>query len=332
MEYRTLGKSGLQVSVVGLGCNNFGGRVDAQGTAAVVDKCIDMGITFFDTADAYGRGASEEFMAPALKPHRRNVVVATKSAVPMGEGPYWGGTSRKYLTEAVEDCLRRLDTDYIALYPMHRWDPRVPPEETLRVLDDLVRSGKVRYAGCSNYAAWQVAESAWIARTEHLTPYVSVQNEYSILNQGPRPEVIPVCERYGLGLLPYFPLASGFLTGKYRPDQAPPEGTRLSAPNSPFAARILNEKNFDALLKLEGFARERGHSMVELAFSWLASQPVVSSVIAGATRPEQVAENARAADWKLTPDEMAEVDAIMGVQQQPGRAGGPPGGRPGGAR
>ena len=330
MEYRSLGKSGLQVSAVGLGCNNFGGRVDAAGTAAVVNKCIDVGITFFDTADAYGRGASEEFLAPALKPHRRNIVIATKSAVPMGEGPYWGGASRKYLMNAVEDCLRRLDTDYIDLYLMHRWDPRVPLDETLRALEDMVRSGKVRYIGNSNYTAWQVVEAAWLARSEHLTPFVSAENEYNLLNQGPRQELIPACERYGLGLLPFFPLASGFLTGKYRPNEAPPEGTRLGG-NSPFAARVLNDKNFDTLLKLEGFARERGHTMVELAVSWLASQPVVGSVIAGATKPEQVEENAHAADWKLTADEMAEVDAIMGVNQPQGGAGGrPQGGRPAG--
>jgi aryl-alcohol dehydrogenase-like predicted oxidoreductase len=313
VEYRNLGRSGLQVSVVGLGCNNFGGRIDANGTLAVVDKCIDMGITFFDTADVYGRGLSEEYMAPALKPHRRNIVIATKAAASMGEGPYWGGLSRKYLMEAVDASLRRLQTDYIDLFQVHFPDPRTPIEETLRTLDDLVRSGKVRYIGCCNFFGWQVAEADWVAQTEHLTRFISAQNEYNLLQRNIETELAPACQKYGLGILPFFPLASGFLTGKYRPNEAPPEGTRLGAANSPMAGRILNEGNFDRLLKLEKFAEDRGHSMIELAFSWLASKPYISSVIAGATRPEQVEQNARAADWKLTDDDMKEVDEIMSV-------------------
>jgi aryl-alcohol dehydrogenase-like predicted oxidoreductase len=319
MEYRNLGNSGLQVSVVGIGCNNFGGRMDQEATTAVINSAVENGITFFDTADVYGgQGKSEEFMAPALKPHRRNVVVATKSVAPMGEGPYWQGASRKYIMDAVEDCLRRLDTDYIDLYQMHRPDPKTPIEETLRTLEDLVRSGKVRYIGSSNYSGWQVVEAHWTAKTEHLTPYISAQNEYSLLQRGPEAELIPACEKYGVGLLPFFPLASGFLTGKYRPGQPPPEGSRLAGA-SPFASRFLKEENYDTLMRLEGFAQERGHSMVELAMSWLASKPYVGSVIAGATRPEQVEENARSADWRLTADEMAEVDSIMGISPAPMR-------------
>jgi aryl-alcohol dehydrogenase-like predicted oxidoreductase len=316
MEYRNLGKSGLQVSVVGLGCNNFGGRLDQAQTKAVIDQCIEEGITFFDTADVYGgRGKSEEFMGPALKPHRRNIVLATKAASSMGDGPYWSGASRKYLMEAVDDSLRRLQTDYIDLFQIHRPDPRTPLEETLRALDDLVRSGKVRYIGGSNYKAWQVVEAEWLSRTEHLERFVSAQNEYSLLVRDPEAELLPACEKYGIGFLPYFPLASGFLTGKYRPDQAAPEGTRLGG-NSPQGSRILNEGNFQQLMKLEKFAQDRGHTMIELAFSWLASKPVVSSVIAGATKPEQVTQNARAADWRLTKEEMAEVDEIMGIQRR----------------
>jgi aryl-alcohol dehydrogenase-like predicted oxidoreductase len=314
MEYRTLGNSGLQVSVVGLGCNNFGGRLDAAQTASVVDKCIDMGITLFDTADIYGRGKSEEFMAPALKPHRRNVVIATKAAASMGEGPYWGGLSRKYLTEALDDSLRRLQTDYIDLYQVHFPDAKTPIDETLRALDDMVRSGKVRYIGCSNFAGWQVVEAEWTSRTEHLNRFVSAQNEYSLLQRAPEAEVVPAIQKYGLGLLPYFPLASGFLTGKYRPNEAAPDGTRLGG-GSPMAGRILNEGNYDKLVKLETFAQERGHTMIELAFGWLASKPYVSSVIAGATKPEQVEQNAISADWRLTSEEMDEVDEIMGVQK-----------------
>ena len=317
MEYRSLGRSGLQVSVVGLGCNNFGGRLDAAQTKAVIDKCIDEGITMFDTSDIYGgRGKSEEFIGPALKPHRRNVVLATKCAGPMGEGPYWSGLSRKYIIEAVEDSLRRLQTDYIDLFQVHFPDPRTPIDETLHALDDLVRDGKIRYIGSSNFKSWQVVEADWVSKTEHISRFISAQNEHSLLQRGPEAELIPACEQYGVGLLPFFPLASGFLTGKYRPNEAPPEGTRLGAPNSPFAGRILNEGNFDMLVKLEKFAEDRGHSMIELAFGWLASKPVVGSVIAGATKPEQVEQNAKAADWRLSAEEMSEVDEIMGMAPQ----------------
>jgi aryl-alcohol dehydrogenase-like predicted oxidoreductase len=321
VEYRTLGNSGLQVSVVGLGCNNFGGRVDAAGTKAVVEQCIEEGITFFDTADVYSRGQSEEFMAPVLKAHRHDVVIATKAGNPMGEGPYLRGTSRRYLMNAVEDSLRRLDTDYIDLFQVHVPDPNTPIDETLRTLDDLVRSGKVRYIGNSNFFGWQIVEAEWVARSEHLNRFVSAQNEYNLLQRNIETEVGPACLRYGLGFLPYFPLASGFLTGKYRPNEAPPEGTRLGAPNSPFG-RVLNEGNFDKLTKLEQFAADRGHTMIELAFSWLASRPFVASVIAGATKPEQVTSNANAANWKLTDEEYAEVDQIMGhaAMGQGGRA------------
>ena len=318
MEYRNLGNSGLQVSVVGLGCNQIGNRVDAATTAAIANKCLDFGITFFDTADAYSRGVSEEYLGAALKPHRRDVVIATKSAVPMGEGPYWSGASRRYLMDAVDACLRRLGTDYIDLYQIHRWDAKTPIEETLRACDDMVRSGKVRYIGNSNYTGWQVVEAAWTAKSEHLTPFVSAQNAYSLLNRDIEKELVPAANHYGVGIIPFSPLAGGFLTGKYRPDEPAPEGARLSG-NNPQAGRILTEGNYASLLKLEKFAEDRGHTMTELAFSWLASQPHVASVIAVATRPEQIEENARSADWKLTTDDLREIDEIMGVAP----AGGP---------
>jgi aryl-alcohol dehydrogenase-like predicted oxidoreductase len=331
MEYRNLGNSGLQVSAVGLGTNNFGGRMDYEAAEPVINKCLDVGITFFDTADSYGRGASEEFLGRVLGKNRHNVVIATKSHSQMGEGPYMGGTSRKYLMFALEECLRRLDTDYIDLYQMHRPDARTPIEETLRFLDDAVKSGKVRYIGNSNYSAWQIVEAHYTAKAEHLTPFVSAQNQYNLIERGDiDKDVGQVCEKYGLGFLPFFPLASGFLTGKYRPDEPPPEGTRLAGAQG---GRTLTERNFDFLLKLEKFAEERGHSMIELAMSWLASKPFVSSVIAGASRPEQVEENSRSADWHLTDEEMKEVDEIMGYNQpgprpQPGAPGTRPSGRP----
>jgi aryl-alcohol dehydrogenase-like predicted oxidoreductase len=308
VEYRNLGKSGLQVSVVGLGCNNFGARVDAAGTQAVVNQCIEEGITLFDTADMYGGGESERFLGAALKPHRRDVVIATKAGASMGDGPYKRGASRKYLVDAVEACLRRLDTDYIDLFQLHFPDVNTPIEETLRTLDDLVRAGKVRYIGNSNFFGRQIVEAEWVARTEHLTRFVSAQNEYNVLQRSVEVEIGPACSENGLGMLPFHPLASGFLTGKYRPDQSPPEGARLSSGSG---ASALNEGNFDNLLKLEKFAEDRGHTLIELAFSWLASRPFVSSVIAGATKPEQVVANAKAADWKLTAEEYDEIDEIL---------------------
>ncbi|MPZ48765.1 MAG: aldo/keto reductase [Dehalococcoidia bacterium] len=318
MEYRYLGNSGLQVSVVGLGTNNFGGRMDFEAAQPVIHKCLDMGITFFDTADVYGgRGKSEEILAPALKDVRHDVVIATKSYSPMGEGPYWSGASRKYLSDALDACLRRLDTDYIDFYQMHRWDSHTPIDETLRFLDDAVSSGKVRYIGNSNYTGWQVVESAWAAKTQRLTPFIGAQNAYSLLDRDVEKELVPACLKYGLGLIPYSPLAGGFLTGKYRPDQAPPEGARLSSQQG---GRILNEGNFNSLIKLEKFAGDHGHSMVDLAVGWLASQPVVSSVIAGASTPEQVEQNCKAGEWRLTAAELTEIDEIMGVNQ-PSRRG-----------
>lgn len=310
MELKNLGRSGLQVSKVGLGCNNFGGRLDKAATASVVHAALDAGITLFDTADIYGgRGPSEECLGAALQGHRRDVIVATKFASPMGEGPHWSGTSRRYIFEAVEASLRRLGTDYIDLYQVHFPDPRTPLDETMRALDDVVRQGKARYIGCSNYAGWQVVESQWVARTHHLTPFISAQNQYSLMDRRIERELVPACNAHGLGILPYFPLANGFLTGKYKSGEQAPEGTRLAGAGAR-ADAILNERNFATLAKLEGFAEARGHTVLEVAIAWLANQPHVGSVIAGATSPEQVAQNAAAGEWKMTAEELAEVDAI----------------------
>jgi aryl-alcohol dehydrogenase-like predicted oxidoreductase len=309
LEYKKLGRSGLEVSALGLGCNNFGRRCDQEQTNAVVTRAIDLGITFFDTADIYGpRGLSEEYLGNALASRRHEVTIATKFAGPMGEGPFWGGGSRRYVMQAIDASLRRLQTDYIDLYQMHFPDPRTPIQETLRTLDDIVRSGKARYIGCSNYASWQVVEMHWVAKTDHLTQFISAQNQYNLLDRRIERELVPACQRYGLGILPYFPLANGFLSGKYRPGESPPEGTRLSARG--MADRVLNEENFQVLGRLEEFARARDHSVLDVAIGWLASQPHVGSVIAGATKPEQLEQNAKAAEWKLSAEELAEVDRI----------------------
>lgn len=310
MEYRNLGNSGLQVSVAGLGCNNFGQRCDLDQTKAVVHAALDAGVTFFDTADVYGgRGKSEEFVGSALKDKRRDVVIATKFSSPMGDGPLWAGGSRRYIFEAVDASLRRLGVDYIDLLQVHFPDVKTPLEETMRALGDVVQSGRVRYIGCSNFAGWQVVEAQWIARSDHLPLFITAQNQYNLLDRRVERELVPACRKHGLGILPYFPLASGFLTGKYRRGEEPAKDTRLGAQGAR-AATILSEPNFETLSRLEAFASERGHSMIELAIGWLASHDYVPTVIAGATRPEQVAQNAAAAAWKLTRDEMAEVDAI----------------------
>ncbi|MEE8422277.1 MAG: aldo/keto reductase [Dehalococcoidia bacterium] len=308
MEYRNLGRSGLEVSVIGLGTNNFGMRMDQDATQVVVDKAIDEGINLFDTADVYGgQGKSEEFLGKALGSRRQDVLVATKFASPMGEGPMKAGGSRHWIMNAVEDSLRRLGTDYIDLYQVHRPDPKTPLEETMRALDDLVTSGKVRYLGNSNFAGWQIAESHHIAKDNGWTPFISAQPQYSLLERNVEREVVPACNEYGLGVLPYFPLASGMLTGKYKRGEDAPEGTRL---NSPMGERMLTDRNFDKVEKLEEFAQSSGHTLLELAFSWLVSQSHVGSVIAGATKPEQVEANAAAGAWKLDEEELAEVDTI----------------------
>ncbi|MCA6229998.1 MAG: aldo/keto reductase [Phenylobacterium sp.] len=310
MQLRRLGNSGLKVSVIGLGCNNFGMRIDQAQTRMVVDAALDCGVNFFDTADIYGASKSEVFLGEALKGKRDKAVLATKFANPMGEGEYLRGGARRYIVKAVEDSLKRLHTDHIDLYQMHVPDADTPIEETLRALDDLVRAGKVLYIGNSNFTGWQIADADWTSRSQGLERFVSAQNNFSLLERGVESEVLPACERFGLGLLPYFPLASGFLTGKYRRGEPPRQGTRLAAWGKRGAA-ALSERNFDRLEALEQWAEQRGRRILDLAFAWLLGHRAVSSVIAGATSPEQVQANARCAEWILTPEEVEEVRALL---------------------
>lgn len=313
MELRNLGRSGLRVSVVGLGCNNFGGRLELEASRKVVHRALDLGITLLDTADAYGnRGGSEEQLGQILGDRRKDVVLATKFGLPMNDAETLKGGSRRYIMQAVEASLRRLRTDWIDLYQLHRPDPLTPIEETLRALDDLVRQGKVRYVGCSNLPGWQVVEAQWTARHHNLNGFVSCQDEYSLLVRDIERELLPAAEAYGMGLLPFFPLASGLLTGKYQRSAAMPEGARLTNTQR-LADRYLTEANWERTERLRCFAEERGRSLLELAFSWLASRRPVSSVIAGATKPEQVEANVAAASWTLTAEEMAEIDRITGA-------------------
>lgn len=312
MEYRQLGKSGLRVSVIGLGGNTFGRYADEARTAAIIHQAIDQGINMVDTADVYGNGVSEELVGKAIRGHRDEVLVATKVGMQMGERPNERGSSRKHIIEGCHASLRRLNIESIDLYQIHAFDSATPLEETLGALDDLVRAGKVRYIGCSNYAAWQVVHALWISDRERLNTFVSVQPEYNLLQREVERELVPSCTTFGLGIIPYFPLAAGVLTGKYKPGEPAPEGTR--GHNNPRFEPRMKPETLDAVQKLDAWARKRDHNVGELALAWLAGQPGVSTVIAGTTRPEQVAANARAADWKLTPADHAEIDAILAGQ------------------
>ncbi|CAN7266304.1 aldo/keto reductase [Terrabacter sp. LjRoot27] len=308
MTYRQLGDSGLTVSTVGIGCNNFGRRLDQDGTNAVVRQALDSGITLFDTADIYGQGASEEMLGLALGSERENVVVATKFGMDMqgANGPDWGVRgSRRYIRKAVESSLRRLGTDWIDLYQLHRPDPQTPVDETLAALDELVREGKVRYLGSSNFTGWQVVDADWTARAAGTARFVSAQNEYSLLERDVEDELVPACEHVGVGLLPFFPLASGLLTGKYRRGEPAPEGTRLAG-----MADRLESADWDTIEALEAYAAQRNLRPIDVAIGGLAAQPAVASVIAGATRPEQVLDNVRAGLWEPTAEDLAELDEI----------------------
>src|SRR3954449_11713640 len=301
MQYGRLGDSGLVVSAVGLGGNNFGRRIDLDATRAVVNSAMDEGITLIDTADIYGE--SEDFLGKLLRGNRDNLVIATKFGMPL-HGPDWeprGG--RRYIHRAIESSLRRLRTDYIDLYQLHQPDRGTPIDETLSALDELVESGKVRYVGISNVDGWQVADADWTARSRGFSRFVSVQNNYSLLEREIEREVTPACERFGLGVLPYFPLASGLLTGKYRRGEPPPPGTRLAG-----RPEALTDRVFDVVEKLEKYAAERGRSLLDVAIGGLAAQPAVASVIAGATKPEQVRANVVAASWQPTPEDLAALD------------------------
>jgi aryl-alcohol dehydrogenase-like predicted oxidoreductase len=306
MTMRRLGRSGLVVSVVGLGCNNFGRRIGLEETRAVVRAAIDAGVTLFDTADTYGE--SEDFLGEVLGRDRDDIVLATKFGNPMGGklGPDWDARgSRRYIRKAVESSLRRLRTDWIDLYQLHAPDPLTPIEETLAALQELVNEGKVRYIGCSNFAGWQVADADWVARAGGLTPFISAQNHYSLLERGVEADLIPACERFGLGVLPFFPLANGLLTGKYVRGEAAPEGTRLVE-----RASWLTDERFDRVDALKGYAAERGVSLLDVAIGGLAAKPAVASVIAGATKPEQVVANVAAGAWVPTAEDLVALNAL----------------------
>lgn len=312
MEFRNLGRSGLKVSVLGLGCNNFGARLDVEGTATVVHATLDAGISFFDTANTYGAGKSEEYLGKALAGHNRDeLVVATKSGMKAGEGPYGSGASRKHMTSECEKSLRRLGMDYIDLYYLHAPDPSTPIDETLAAMDDLVRSGKVRYIGSSNLAGWQVAEAEYVARERGTSRFIASQSEWSLVKREVEAEVVPACLAYGIGVVPYFPLSSGLLTGKYTRGEAPPEGTRLAG--SVYFQAMATDEVYDAVDRLRQVAEAMGRSLLELAIGWLIGQPVVPSVLVGATRPEQVKANAEAAEVRFTPDELDAIAAAASL-------------------
>ena len=312
---RTLGSSDITVSTLGIGCNAFGTRIDQAQTTAVVDAAIEHGVTFFDTADTYGRGRSEELLGAALQGRRDQVVLATKFGMDMGgvngdDGGRRG--SATYVRTAVEASLRRLGTDHIDLYQLHTPDPSTPLEETLGAMTELVVEGKVRAIGSSNLQAWQAVDAAWISRTEGLESFVTAQNEYSLYNRTAEVELVPACLALGVGILPYFPLAYGLLTGKYRRGEAAPDGSRLSAQAQ---ASRLDGADWDRIEALQAFAAARDISILELAVGGLAAQPAVTSVIAGVTRPEQVAANAAAAGWTPTADDLEEL-ATLGRPEQ----------------
>ncbi|MGB8843768.1 MAG: aldo/keto reductase [Aliidongia sp.] len=313
MKLRNLGNSGLRVSLVGLGCNNFGMKLDVEGTRKVVHKALDLGITLFDTADIYGNaGGSETCLGQVLGDRRKDIVLATKFANPMGPSDMAKGASRRYIVSAVEASLKRLQTDWIDLYQQHVPDPLTPIDETLRALEDLTRAGKIRYVGCSNFAAWRIVEAQWTARTAGVNGFVSCQDEYSLLARDLEKDLQPAAEAYGLGILPYFPLASGLLTGKYRRNRELPDGGRLTLVKR-LADRYMTDANWTIVEQLAEFCEARNRSMLELAFSWLAGRPQVSSVIAGATTPEQVEQNVQAVDWALGPEDLTEIDRITGA-------------------
>ncbi len=318
MKYRRLGRSGLEISVLGLGCNTFGRYgVDVEQTARIVHAALDLGINFFDTANVYGGGLSEDHLGRALVGRRDRAVVATKvgwgpgkpAGQGFGKGPDDAGVSRAQITAGIEGSLRRLNMDYIDLYQIHQWDPTTPLDESLRALDDLVRQGKVRYIGCSNFAAWQMVWGLAISEREHWASFASVQPEYSLLVRDAERELLPACQAFGIGIIPYFPLAGGLLTGKYREGQPAPSGTR-GHKNERFEQSFMTARNFGIVRSLEAWAGKRGHTVAELAIAWLLARPAVCTVITGTTKPEQVAANAKATEWELTAAEADEVAAL----------------------
>ena len=309
MQYRRLGSSGLKVSAIGLGTNQFGGKVDLEETKNIISAALDAGINFIDTADKYQEGRSEEFIGAALKGQREKALVATKVFHKMGDGPNDSGVSRQHVLSAVEASLRRLKTDYIDLYQIHRWDVESPIDETMRALEDLVRAGKVRYIGASNFSAWQLTHANALAELHGWTKFVSIQPHYHLFERQIEKELIPACKYFEIGILPYFPLAGGFLTGKYKQGEPAPPGSR--GESSQYVQDYMTPENYSRLDKLTKFVRERGHNLNELAHAWLLAQPMVSSVISGATRVEHVQANATAGEWALSSDEVERVNQIL---------------------
>lgn len=310
MEYRQMGKSGVRVSVIGLGTNRFGyERMPQNEVTRTLDAALDMGINFLDSADIYQGGRSEETIGNALHGKRDRFVVATKYMSKTGDGPNDRGASRYHLHHALEASLRRLQTDHIDLYYVHNWDENTPMEEMLRSLDDVVRAGKVRYIGASNFMAWQLARANLLAEVRGWSPFVVIQSHYHMLERGVEKELVPFCRSQGVGLVPYFPLAGGFLTGKYRRGQPAPAGSR--GESNPYVQKYMTDSNYTIIEKLEAWAKQRGHGLNELAQAWLLARPEVCSVITGATRLEQVQQNVKAADWKLSAEEFNEVNGVL---------------------
>ncbi len=309
MEYRRQGNLGFKVSEMGLGSNSCGARIDEQASIKIINHALELGINFIDTAELYSKGRSEEIVGKAIKGKRSQVILATKFGHPRGVGPDEQGGSRNYIMKAVDSSLRRLNTDYIDLYYIHFVDTETPIKETLRALDDLVRVGKVRYIGCSNFDAWQLCEAMLTSKLHNLGSFIAVQPRYNLLDRSIEREMVPCCQTYGVGVIPWRPLAGGFLTGKYRRGQEVPIGARLANPSA-IGADILNDVNFDKVDKLEAYAKERGHSVGELAIAWLLSHPWLGSVIAGAMNIEQLSVNVAASSWKLDTEDTVRLDKI----------------------
>ena len=314
MEYRNLGKSGLVVSELGLGGNNFGWWADEQTSLAVISKALDTGINFIDTADMYGQGRSEEIIGKAIKGKRADIIIATKFGRQMGDNPEDQGGSRYYIMKAVDASLRRLQTDYIDLYQMHAPDPLTPIEETLSALNELVKAGKVRAIGCSNFAAWQLVEAIWTSKVNNMASFVTIQARYNLLERDIEQHIVPCCQKYDISIIPWGPLAGGFLTGKYQKGQDMPDDARLAKPSGVYN-NVINENNWNKVTELKSFAEEHGHTIGELAIAWLLSKPWISSVIAGARKAEQLTANVQATGWTLTDEEITRIDTLSPIQK-----------------
>lgn len=314
MNYRQLGNSGVRVSIIGMGTNQFGGKVEKSAVPAILDAAQELGVNFIDTADVYQNGRSEEALGAALKGRWDRFVVATKVYFKVGDGPNDIGSSRYHIMNGVEASLRRLQTDHIDLYQMHRWDDHTPIEETMRALDDLVTSGKVRYIGASAFAAWQLAQANLLAEFNHWSAFVSVQSHYHMLEREVEREVIPYCQYQNIGFIPYFPLAGGFLTGKYKRGEEAPAGSR--GERSSYVQGYMTEANYDRIEQLTAWAAARDRTLAELAHAWLLAQPQVCSVISGLTRLDHLQANAQAADWELTAVDLEEIEAILSNKRE----------------